>query len=60
MSKELPGIDELRASQRKGAEGKGTATETYNEVQACFNMGTGVEVAETTDADYEPDTQPWM
>lgn len=49
MSKELPSIDELRASQKRGSEGKGTAEQSYAELQADFNMGTGVPVA---DAEY--------
>lgn len=47
MSQELPSVEELRASQSKGATGKGTAEKTYNEMQACFNMGTGVPVKES-------------
>jgi hypothetical protein len=51
MSKELPSIEELRASQAKGASGKGTAEQTYGEMQADFNMGTGVAVSDNTMSD---------
>jgi hypothetical protein len=47
MSKELPDISELRASQAKGATGKGTAERTLNECLAEFNQGTGIPVAES-------------
>lgn len=46
MSKELPSIDELKASQAKGATGKGTAEYTLNECMGIFNQGTGVPVAD--------------
>lgn len=43
MSKELPSVEELKASQAKGATGKGTARQNYGEMQADFNMGCGGE-----------------
>jgi hypothetical protein len=36
-----PSISEMRASQAAGATGKGTAEETYAELQARFGMGSG-------------------
>lgn len=52
MSKELPSIDELKASQDKGATGKGTAEHTLNECMAeYFNQGSGIPVAEE-DSEY--------
>jgi hypothetical protein len=36
-----PTVEQMRASQQAGSVGKGTQSESYSEMQACFNMGTG-------------------
>jgi hypothetical protein len=36
-----PTIEQMRASQEAGRTGKGTQDETYAEMEACFNVGTG-------------------
>lgn len=36
-----PTVEQMRESQRLGSTGKGTQSEDYAQMQACFNMGTG-------------------
>lgn len=36
-----PTIEQMRESQRLGNVGKGTQSEDYSAMEACFNMGTG-------------------
>lgn len=36
-----PTVEQMRESQRLGSVGKGTNSEDYAQMQACFNMGTG-------------------
>lgn len=36
-----PTIEQMRESQRQGSVGKGTQSEDYGQIEACFNMGTG-------------------
>lgn len=37
----MPTIEELRKSQKQGAEGKGTSEQTFAEKMGCQNLGTG-------------------
>jgi hypothetical protein len=41
-----PSVAEMRESQRVGSVGTGTQSESYADMQACFNMGTGKGVDE--------------
>ena len=36
-----PSVEQMRQSQRLGSIGKGTQSEDYAQMEACFNMGTG-------------------
>jgi hypothetical protein len=40
-----PSVEQMRESQRMGSVGKGTQSEDYAEMEACFNMGTGKDGA---------------
>jgi hypothetical protein len=35
----FPSVAEMKESQRKGAEGKGTSEKTYNEMMSEFDQG---------------------
>lgn len=52
MSTELPSIDELKVSQKKGAEGTGMSPHSFAECMAEFNHGTGVPVADDDKSEY--------
>jgi hypothetical protein len=47
-----PTIEEMRASQEAGGKGTGTQEQSYAELQADFNMSTGVDVADDDVEDY--------
>ena len=36
-----PSVKQMRESQRLGSVGKGTQSEDFGQMEACFNMGTG-------------------
>ncbi len=38
-----PPIEQMRASQEMGSKGKGTQSEDYAQMEAQFNIGTGVD-----------------